>query len=84
MGFSRQEYWSGLPLLSPHDIIVALKAWIVQENGKFKGSLLGKVLPTLYVYYLLFLLQQLINLRALNIFPRLKLLLCFDTNFEEH
>ena len=54
------------------------------EGWKFKGSLPGKVLPPLHVYYLLFLLQQLITLRALNVFSRLKLLLCFDTNFEEH
>ena len=54
------------------------------EGWKFKGSLPGKVLPPLHVYYLLFLLQQLINFRALNVFSRLKLLLCFDTNFEEH
>ena len=36
MGFSRQEYWSGVPLPSPHKAIVAIDTDCFGGSGKNK------------------------------------------------
>ena len=39
MGFSRQEYWSGLPLSSPREIHNTGSSWVFQTQGSNLGLL---------------------------------------------
>ena len=42
MGFARQEYWSGLPLPSPHSSILAWKIPWTEETGRLQSVVLQK------------------------------------------
>ena len=42
MGFARQEYWSGLPLPSPHSSIRAWKIPWTEETGRLQSVVLQK------------------------------------------
>ena len=42
MGFARQEYWSGLPLPSPHSSILAWKIPWMEEAGRLQSVGLQK------------------------------------------
>ena len=41
MGFSRQEYWSGVPLPSPYRAALLLKTWLIDLGPSENCLLLG-------------------------------------------
>ena len=43
LGFSRQEYWSGLPFPSPKDAYKYIQNWPPQAGNHYKEMLFNKI-----------------------------------------
>ena len=45
MGFSRQEYWSGVPLPSPTDCVIFAKCYFILLSTKSEKTMAHSLLP---------------------------------------